>query len=155
LSPSASPNSTIGWPTAEASRATTDLARADHEAAPAVRAKLDPRALDQMRALGRPGAPSVVGKVIRMYLKNTPELLSALRTAMVERNSKGVHQAAHSLKSASANVGATTLAELCRSLEADARAGGCPEPGAGELDALETEFHHVQLELEAELAVSV
>ena len=36
---------------------------------------------------------------------------------------------AHSLKSNAANVGATVLADLCRALEADARAGDVPGPG--------------------------
>jgi HPt (histidine-containing phosphotransfer) domain-containing protein len=72
---------------------------------------------------------------------------------MVETNSEALRQAAHSLKSSSASLGATALAELCRVLETEARAGGCPKPGA-ELEVLEGEFHHVRLELEAERARS-
>jgi HPt (histidine-containing phosphotransfer) domain-containing protein len=71
---------------------------------------------------------------------------------MVQKNSEALRQAAHSLKSSSASLGATTLAERCRALEAEARAGACPEPGA-ELEALESEFHEVRLDLEAELTV--
>src|SRR5207247_10517598 len=63
-----------------------DLAPAPAEAAPVSRAKLDPRPLDQIRAFQRPGAPSVVGKVIGMYLKTAPELLTKLRTATVEKD---------------------------------------------------------------------
>jgi two-component system, sensor histidine kinase and response regulator len=114
------------------------------------RATLDQRALDQIRALERPGAPSMLGKVIEVYLTTTPQLLTAMRTGMEERDSEAVRQAAHSLKSASANLGATELAELCRILEGQARAGGCPEPGA-ELEALESAFQQVRQDLEAEL----
>ena len=114
------------------------------------RATLDHRALDQIRALERPGAPSMLGKVIEVYLTTTPRLLTAMRTGMEERDSEAVRQAAHSLKSASANLGATELAELCRVIEGQARAGGCPEPGA-ELEALEAAFQQVRQDLEAEL----
>ena len=113
-------------------------------------ATLDPRALDQIRALERPGAPSMLGKVIQVYLTSTPGLLSAMRSGMEARNAEAVRQAAHSLKSASANLGATELAEMCRVVESQARAGGCPEPGTG-LDALERAFQQVRRELEAEL----
>jgi HPt (histidine-containing phosphotransfer) domain-containing protein len=123
------------------------------EAPAAGRVTLDHRALDQIRALDRPGAPSMLDKVIQVYLTTTPKLLGAMRTGMAEQNSETVRQAAHSLKSASANLGATGLAELCRALEAQAKAGGCPKPGA-EIEALEAEFQQVQLELEAQLAGS-
>jgi hypothetical protein len=39
---------------------------------------------------------------------------------------------------------------MCRVVESQARAGGCPEPGTG-LDALERAFQQVRRELEAEL----
>jgi HPt (histidine-containing phosphotransfer) domain-containing protein len=130
-----------------------DLEAPEQAPATPLPARLDPRGLDQIRALQRPGAPSIVGKVIRIYLTSTPELLTAMRAGMVQRNSEAVRQAAHSLKSASANLGATGLAELCRALESQARGGGCPEPGV-ELEALETEFQQVHLELQAELSRS-
>ena len=77
-------------------------ARGEHRAAGAT---LDQRALAQIRALERPGAPSMLGKVIEVYLTTTPRLLTAMRTGMVERDGESVRQAAHSLKSASANAG--------------------------------------------------
>jgi len=137
----------------------TDTSRNGHEvdrevpeplAAPAPGAKLDVRALDQIRALERPGAPSMLGKVVQVYLTTTPQLLTAMRAGMAERDPEAVRQAAHSLKSASANLGAKGLAQLCQALEGQAKAGGCPEPGA-EIEALEAEFQQVQRELEAEL----
>jgi len=111
---------------------------------------LDPRALEQIRALDRPGSPSMLGKVIEVYLTTTPQLLSAMRAGMEQRDAEAIRQAAHSLKSASANLGATSLADLCKELEAQARAGDCPKSIA-EIDALEAEFQQVQVELEAEL----
>jgi len=153
LLPPVDPDTANGRPAGESVSAQTGLEAADHAPAPAPRTKLDPRSLDQVRALQRPGAPSLVEKVIRLYLANTLELLAAVRTAMLQRDSEALRQAAHSLTSSSANLGATTLAERCHALEAEARAGACPEPGA-ELEALESEFLDVQLDLEAELARS-
>ena len=120
------------------------------EAGPPAKGMLDPRALDQIRALERPGAPSMLGKVIEVYLNTTPDLLSAMREGVAQRNSEAIRQAAHSLKSASANLGATELAQMCQALEGQARAGGCPE-SAVELDALESAFTQVRKALEDEL----
>ena len=150
LSSAASPDTASGRATSESTSPEGAPEASESAVAPAPRGVLDPRPLDQIRALERPGAPSMLGNVIRIYLTTTPQLLTAMRDGMTERNSEAVRQAAHSLKSASANLGATGLAELCRSLEGQARAGGCPEP-AHELEALEAEFQQVQLELEAEL----
>jgi two-component system, sensor histidine kinase and response regulator len=116
----------------------------------ATRTALDARALAQIRALDRPGTPSMLGKVIEVYLSTSPRLLTAMREGVEQRNPEAVRQAAHSLKSASANLGATGLAEMCRVLEGQARAGSCPDTDA-EIEALEAEFQQVQVELEAEL----
>jgi CheY-like chemotaxis protein len=119
-------------------------------AAPEAQSTLDPRALDQIRALERPGTPSMLGRVIQVYLTTTPDLLSAMREGVAHRDTEAVRQAAHSLKSASANLGATQLAQMCQALEGQARTGACPESPV-EVDALETAFQQVRRELEAEL----
>ena len=109
-------------------------------------------ALKQAMQLGdRPGVPSMLGKVIQVYLTTTPQLLTAMHEGVQQKDSEALRKAAHSLKSASANLGATDLAEMCRVLEGQARAGGCPESHE-DIEALETEFQHVQTELEAELS---
>ncbi|MDP3767106.1 MAG: response regulator, partial [Dehalococcoidia bacterium] len=143
LSSAQGPGTASGGATEESRSAEVDLEAPEPEAASAPRATLDPSALDQIRALERPGAPSIVGKVIQVYLTTTPQLLTTMRAGMAERDPEAVRQAAHSLKSASANLGAKGLAELCRALEGQAKAGGCPEPGA-EIEALEVEFQQVQ-----------
>ena len=79
---------------------------------------LDQKALDNLRALQRMGASDVLRKVIDTYLKSSPKLLQALRDAVdQEDDAEALRQAAHSLKSSSANVGAAALVELCRQLE--------------------------------------
>ena len=83
---------------------------------------LDQKALDNIRAVQQEGAPKLLDKVIKIYFENSPKLLQALRDAVVEDNAADtIGRAAHSLKSSSANLGATRLAALCRDLEEMAR----------------------------------
>jgi two-component system, sensor histidine kinase and response regulator len=79
--------------------------------------ELDPQPLNAIRALQRPGAPDVLGRVIARYLQQSPELLRNLRDSLAEQDAEGVRRATHSLKSSSANLGAHTLAGLCKELE--------------------------------------
>jgi signal transduction histidine kinase/CheY-like chemotaxis protein/HPt (histidine-containing phosphotransfer) domain-containing protein len=116
-------------------------------------ATLDAGALAQIRALDRPGAPSMLGKVIQVYLTTTPQHLTAMRQGVEQRDREAVRKAAHSLKSASANIGATELAEMCRVLEGQARAGESHASRA-DIEALDAEFRQVQVALEAELTRS-
>jgi HPt (histidine-containing phosphotransfer) domain-containing protein len=54
---------------------------------------------------------------VRLYVSDTPPLLDALRQAVTQGDATTVHQAAHSLKSSSGNLGALTLSALCKELE--------------------------------------
>ena len=78
---------------------------------------LDQRALDQIRAMQRPGSPDLLGKIIGLYLENSPGLLRQIRDAVAGQDGDALRQAAHSLKSSSASLGATELAALCKALE--------------------------------------
>ncbi len=83
---------------------------------------LDKKALDSIRALQRMDAPNVLDKVIKIFLENSPKLVQALRDSIAQNDAAGtIEQAAHSLKSSSATLGATRLAALCRELEEMAR----------------------------------
>ena len=64
---------------------------------------LDQKALDVIRALQREGEPSLLERVIKLYLDSSPKLLRSLRESVEQKdNLKAVHEAAHSLKSSSA-----------------------------------------------------
>ena len=84
---------------------------------PTATAVLDEQALVQLRQLQQPGGPDLVSKVIGIYLDSSRSLTEKLRTALTAGDASGVREAAHALKSSSANVGATALAELARRLE--------------------------------------
>ncbi|MDS4029264.1 MAG: response regulator [Candidatus Contendobacter sp.] len=78
-------------------------------------------ALDQIRALQRPGAPDLLSKIIGLYLESAPKLLQKMREAVAVEDSEALRQAAHSLKSSSANLGAIQLAAACKKLEQEGR----------------------------------
>ncbi len=83
---------------------------------------VDEKALDEIRKLQRQGAPSVLDKIINLYLETSPKLLETLHNAIAEdRCASSMGQAAHSFKSTNANLGATRLAALCGEIEEMAR----------------------------------
>jgi PAS domain S-box-containing protein len=74
-------------------------------------------ALNQIRALQHPGAPDLLSKIIGLYLESSPQLLRQMREAVAAEDGEALRQAAHSLKSSSANLGAIQLAAVCKELE--------------------------------------
>jgi signal transduction histidine kinase/CheY-like chemotaxis protein/HPt (histidine-containing phosphotransfer) domain-containing protein len=81
---------------------------------------LDESALDTIRQLQRPGKPDILGKIVNMYLDKTPTLIADIESGIAANDSSKVKMAAHTLKSSSAYLGATGLADLCNKLEAKA-----------------------------------
>jgi len=78
---------------------------------------LNQRALDNIRALDPDGSEGVLAEAIGIYLDETPAQLSALSTAAAAGDMPEVARLAHALKSASNNLGASQMGELCRKLE--------------------------------------
>jgi signal transduction histidine kinase/CheY-like chemotaxis protein/HPt (histidine-containing phosphotransfer) domain-containing protein len=113
----------------------------DDAAAPHVDAAVIERLLEQTG-----GGAELLQSLIRTYLADAPGRVGAIEAGMARGDAAGVARAAHALKSASANLGATTLARLCRDLEVHCR--GASTHGAQELaDAIASEFGHVRAEL--------
>lgn len=83
----------------------------------AARPTLDPSSLNMLRSIRRPGQPSTLVKVIRLYFESAPDLAAKIETATKECDGAALRRAAHSLKSASSNLGALRLAEYCKQLE--------------------------------------
>lgn len=76
------------------------------------------------------GDLAFVDELIETYLSDADLQIDDLRAAVVAGDDAAAMRPAHTLKSSSMNVGALALAEQCRSLEADARAGSVPDLGA-------------------------
>ncbi len=81
---------------------------------------LDRKSLDKIKSLG-PNGPKMLCAVISIYLNDSPVLIERLVQSLNAGDADGVAQAAHALKSASANLGAMSLAEVCRQVEDIAR----------------------------------
>ncbi|MES3023871.1 MAG: response regulator [Pseudomonadota bacterium] len=95
------------------------LATVHHDDLPAVpeRVAVNRHALDNIRALSKERGGALVQKVINAYVDDTPLQLSTLRQAIARLDTGILRKAAHSLKSSSANVGADSLAQMCKDME--------------------------------------
>ncbi len=82
--------------------------------------EFDESALDAIKALQRPGKPDILARIVNMYLEKTPELITDIEQGVAANDAARVKMAAHTLKSSSAYLGATTLAAQCNTLEAKA-----------------------------------
>ncbi len=69
-----------------------------------------------------------VDRIIAVYLEDAPRLIAQLERAAAANDPIALRVAAHTLKSSSANVGATTLSEAARDLEHGARDGTLAKP---------------------------
>jgi len=93
--------------------------------APAPAAQSQPRLAEEIQqalnTLVGDQEPELLTELIQTYLEGSASLIEDLQTASQHNNAAQLEQAAHSLKSSSASLGATRLAELCRQLEYQGR----------------------------------
>ena len=78
---------------------------------------VDPAAFAAIRGLQRPGQPSILARVLAEYVEASPDIVAGMRGAVRIRDATALREAAHRLKSSSAQLGAATLADICRELE--------------------------------------
>lgn len=78
---------------------------------------LDQNPLEQIRAMESPGEPSLLQRVIDIYRESSPGLMHSIADCITRADADGLQEAAHSLKSSSANLGATSFSALCKRLE--------------------------------------
>ncbi len=84
---------------------------------------LNYKTLESLKSMVREGQPSLLEKVIRLYMESSPKLMETIRHSITLGDAAAMQGAAHSLKSTSGNLGAMMLAEMCKELEALGRAG--------------------------------
>jgi CheY-like chemotaxis protein/HPt (histidine-containing phosphotransfer) domain-containing protein len=114
-------------PAAASARATQEPppahpARPEHVATAAAE-PINPRALDTIRLLPGVDGAALANRVIRAYLADTPARLAQMQAAVGAGDAEALRKAAHGMKSSSANVGAESLAALCKGLETIGRSG--------------------------------
>ena len=100
-----------------------DPADRDRSGATSPADPIDTRVLNGLAGLQREGRPDIVNRVIMLFLENAPLLLKDLETGAATGDLALLHRASHTLKSASANVGAAQLSARCEGLEAALRTG--------------------------------
>lgn len=92
-------------------------------------------------------ASSVLVEVIDSFLEDTPQILQVIRNAVDAGDAVALRQATHTLKSTSATLGAMTLSNLCKQLEAIAKddtLAGAPEIAS----QMEAEYERVRCALQ-------
>jgi len=102
----------------------------DAPSLPGTAEPIDTRVLDVLAGLQQAGRPGIIGRVISLFLQSAPFLLKDLEEGAAKGDMALLHRASHTLKSASANVGAVLLSERCKELEALARTGSVPDAAA-------------------------
>ena len=90
---------------------------------------LDPLVMGAIRKLNRPGEPDVFKNIVGGYLTVSERSMKTLREAILRADAAQVFEQAHSLKSSSALLGATTLAGLLKQLERLGLSGTVPPMG--------------------------
>ncbi|HYJ40377.1 MAG TPA: response regulator [Steroidobacteraceae bacterium] len=84
---------------------------------------LDHSAIDAVRQLDPDGQDRLLSRLIALYRDDSSQLLADMENALKVGNTENVARAAHTLKSSSANLGATNVAAIARQIEHLARGG--------------------------------
>ena len=109
---------------------------------------LDPEAFRHLLDITG-GDLAFVDELIDTYIDDAMVQLEAMRGAAAAGDAEAMVRPAHSLKSSSANVGATAVAEASRTLEADGRSGSIDDAVA-RVAACEAAFEAAKAGLLAE-----
>ena len=117
------------------------------DAGPAINAA----AIETLRELDEPGSNELITQLVSSFLKSAESNLERVAAALAEGNAKAWAQAAHSLKSSAANLGAEALAGCYRELEKCGREGRT-EDARGLLEPTRREQQRALLELRKLLA---
>ncbi len=99
---------------------------------------VDEDTLHELLELGGSDPTRFLEQVVGIYFDSAAELLDRLRQGVADAAPGLVADAAHALKSGSATLGATALAEFCEELERSGR--------AGEVNRLEEGLHQLEKE---------
>ncbi|MBD2517835.1 PAS domain S-box protein [Nostoc sp. FACHB-973] len=113
-------------------------------------ANIDAKTLKSLRNILR-GDRAAFAELIECYLTETPRLVQNISTAIATEDAQTLWKTAHQLKSSSASVGAMTLAQLCRQLEAQGRSNKL-QTSLDAISQLHQEYEQVKTALQKELA---
>lgn len=92
---------------------------------------LDTNAIQAIVSLDPDGSKGLVKRILGMFVDDSAQQLTALEAALAANDRETARRCAHSLKSSSANVGATDLSRVSARVEASAKAGDDAAVAAG------------------------
>ncbi len=102
--------------------------------------RLEAYALQNLRDLG---GVEFLAEVVDVFLADAPALLTSLRSSLERQDTDELRRAAHTLKSNGSTLGASAFAELCRTVEHQAKEGRID--GVSQLvDRIEHEYGTLQ-----------
>jgi signal transduction histidine kinase/DNA-binding response OmpR family regulator len=84
---------------------------------------LDHSAIEAVRQLDPDGQDRLLARLIALYRDDSSQLLADIDNGMKASDAEAIARAAHTLKSSSANLGATNVAAIARQIESSARNG--------------------------------
>jgi signal transduction histidine kinase/DNA-binding response OmpR family regulator len=84
---------------------------------------LDNAAIEAVRQLDPDGKDRLLSRLIALYRDDSSQLLADIDNGLKSGDAEAIARAAHTLKSSSANLGATGVAAIARQIETSARAG--------------------------------
>src|SRR5262249_1794589 len=118
----------------------------------AVSGIIDARIIAGFREMETEGEESILGKLIDVFIENSPRVIEEARGALATRLSPQLERAAHTLKGSCSNFGAERMRAACERLEHAARAGNL-ENASSLIKEIDNEFELVRLALEHERPV--
>jgi len=83
--------------------------------------QVDGRVLDRIAALSPDTGRQIVRSVVQAYLESSPAYVQELMSGLDHGDLERVRNAAHSLKSSAASIGALNFATICQLAETAAR----------------------------------
>ena len=115
---------------------------------------LNPVLLDQIRSLDPSGGAELINKILHAFLNSADDQMQKLEDAFLNEDADSLGRIAHSLKSSSANIGAESLSEMFKQLEAHGRAGrisSCKSTASKHVSTLSTCTNRNQRDTESNM----
>ncbi len=84
---------------------------------------IDPTALESYQEFMGEEAETFINDIVSSYRENAPKLIGAIEEALSSEDQAAFTRAAHTLKSNSATIGATDLAQLSADMEQNGKVG--------------------------------
>ena len=142
---------TLAADPAEALRAAHDAHVETARSAEPAPAALNPVVIERLIRLGKDAGEDLMGQLAALFLLDAASKIAALHASLATSDAPALVLAAHSLRGAAGNLGATDLARVCTALESDGSAADLARAGTL-LGELETELARVRIALEPWIA---